>query len=93
MNYVEIIECRSSMCDYEILSRKLSAFLHDLNEEYEDCCINLYRHLAVETDWSFHVHYHAKVPLASPSPAGVRIASTLKEFGLVHHSVWSEEVF
>lgn len=28
---------------------------------------------------------------ASPSPVGLRIASALKEFGLVHYSVWWEE--
>ena len=40
---------------------------------------------------SFHVHYHSKGLTTSLSTVGLKIASALKEFGLVHHSVWSEE--
>jgi len=91
MDYLEIIELRSSNKDYEILSRKLTGFTDDLNKEHENYRVQLYRHLTVKTDWSFHVHYHSRNHTASPSPVGLRIASALKEFGLVHHSVWWEE--
>ena len=90
MECLEIIELRSSHKDYKILSKKLTAFVDDLNKEYENYKVQLYRHLTVETDWSFHIHYHSKGPTSSPSPIGLRIASALQEFGLVHHSVWSE---
>lgn len=91
MNYLEIIELRSSSKNYKILSEKLTNFTIDLNKEYENYSIRLYRHLKVETDWSIHVQYHSKGLTTSPSPVGLRIASALKEFGLVHYSVWSEE--
>ena len=91
MKRLEIIELRTSDMDSKNLVNTLSRFLDDLNKEYENYSIRLYRHLTVKTDWSFHVHHHSKNHTPSPSPVGLRIASALKEFGLVHHSVWWEE--
>jgi hypothetical protein len=91
MKCLEIIELRTSDMDSKKLDKTLVQFIDDLNKEYENYSIRLYRHLTVETDWSFHVHYHSKGLTTSPSTVGLKIASALKEFGLVHHSVWSEE--
>lgn len=91
MKCLEIIELRTSDKDSKNLGKILTRFMDDLNKEYENYSIRLYRHLTVETDWSFHVHYHSRNHTTSPSPVGLGIASALKEFGLVHHSVWSEE--
>jgi hypothetical protein len=91
MNYLEIIELRSSNKDDEILSQKLTGFIDDLNKEYENYRVKLYRHLTVGTDWSFHLHIQNEINFTSPSQLGLRIASALQEFGLVHHSVWLEE--
>jgi hypothetical protein len=91
MNNLEIIELRSNNKDYEILSKKLTRFIDDLNKEYENYRVKLYRHLTVVTDWSFHIHIQTEINFTSPSQVGLRISSALQEFGLVHHSVWSEE--
>ena len=91
MKCLEIIELRTSDMDSKDLEKILVRFMDDLNKEYENYRVQLYRHLTVKTDWSFHVHYHSKGLTTSPSPVGLRIASALQEFGLVHHSVWSEE--
>jgi hypothetical protein len=91
MEYLEIIELRSSNKDYETLSQTLTRFIDDLNKEYENYRVKLYRHLTVKTDWSFHIHVQTEINTTSPSPLGLRIAAALQEFGLVHHSVWSEE--
>jgi len=90
MECLEIIELRSSHKDYKILCEKLTGFLDDLNGEYENYTVKLYRHLTVETDWSFHIQIQTEINFKSPSQLGLRIASALQEFGLVHHSVWSE---
>ena len=91
MNYLEIIELRSSNEDHDILNEKLTRFIDDLNKEDDNYRVKLYRHLTVETDWSFHIHYQTEINTTSPNQLGLRIASALQEFGLVHHSVWSEE--
>lgn len=91
MKYLEIIELRTSDMDSKNLGKILVRFMDDLNKEYENCRVQLYRHLTVKTDWSFHVRIQTGINTTFPSQLGLRIASTLKEFGLVHHSIWSEE--
>lgn len=91
MNYLEIIELRSSNKNDQILGERLTRFIDDLNKESENYSLKLYRHLTVETDWSFHVHFQSEINTTSKSQLGLWIASALEEFGLVHHSVWSEE--
>ncbi len=91
MKCLEIIELRTSEMDSKDLEKILVRFMEDLNKEYEDYRVQLYRHLTVKTDWSFHVQIQTGINTTFPSKLGLRIASALKEFGLVHHSVWSEE--
>jgi hypothetical protein len=91
MKYLEIIELRTSDMDSKNLGKILIRFMDDLNKEYENYKVQLYRHLTVKTDWSFYVRIQSGIKTTLPSQLGLRIASALKEFGLVHHSVWSEE--
>ena len=91
MNYLEIIELRSSNKNDQILSERLTRFIDDLNRESENYSLKLYRHATVGTDWSVHLHYQLEINTTSPSKLGLKIAPVLKEFGLVHHSIWSEE--
>ncbi len=91
MNYLEIIELRSSAENDQLICEKLTNFVEELNVESEDCMVKLFRHLTVKTDWSFHLLVQSESKLESPSPIGLRIISALQEFGLVHHSVWSEK--
>jgi hypothetical protein len=93
MNYLEIIELRSSNEDHEILSEKLTGFVNDLNKEYGNFTVKLYRHLTVETDWSVHIHIQTEINFTSLNQMGQRVASALQEFGLVYHSVWLEEIW
>jgi hypothetical protein len=50
-----------------------------------------FRHAALETDWSLHLYWESEHPEPHGSPIGLRLAQMLKEFGLVHHSVWVKE--
>ena len=50
-----------------------------------------YRHAALETDLSVHLHWDSEIPEPSGSALGLRLAQALKEFGLVDHSIWVEE--
>jgi hypothetical protein len=50
-----------------------------------------YRHAALETDLSVHLHWKSERPEENGSALGLRLAQALKEFGLVDHSVWMEE--
>ena len=49
-----------------------------------------YRHAALETDLSVHLHWESERPEQNGSTLGVRLAQALKEFGLIDHSIWIE---
>lgn len=91
-NYLEIIELRSNNIDLKILNSKLIEFKDELNTKKENYNVKLYRHLMIETDWVFHLHYQSEIVNTSQSELGLSIASILQEFGLVHHSVWAEDM-
>ncbi len=50
-----------------------------------------YRHAALDTDLSLHLHWESDRPEPSGSALGHQLEQALKEFGLTDHSVWIEE--
>lgn len=50
--------------------------------------INIYYKYSIESDYMIQIH-HAQLPGENGSPLGIRIASVLKEFGLVNHTMWA----
>jgi hypothetical protein len=50
-----------------------------------------YRHAALETDLSVHLHWESVRPEQGGSALGLRLAQALREFGLIDHSIWIEE--
>ena len=49
-----------------------------------------YRHAALETDLSIHLHWESERPAHDGSALGLRLAQTFKEYGMADHSVWVE---
>jgi len=53
--------------------------------------VKLYRNAAVTTDLCLSLHWERKSLPVQGSSLGLCVAENLKEFGLVHHSVWVQE--
>ena len=53
--------------------------------------IKTYRHAALETDLSLHLHWESERLEQNGSALGIRLAQALKEFGLIDYSIWVEE--
>jgi len=53
--------------------------------------LKTFRHGALETDLSVHLHWDSEMPEPNGSALGLCLAQALKEFGLIDHSVWVEE--
>ena len=51
----------------------------------------IYRHARLETDLAVHLHHDSPNESDRASNLGVRIASALREHGIVEHSMWAEE--
>jgi len=90
MKWIEIIKLRSAGRDPESLKAYLSAMAKSDQRGLTE--IRIYRHAAWETDWSLHLHWESEEPEKDGSALGLRLSQTLKEFGLIDHSTWIEEV-
>jgi hypothetical protein len=55
--------------------------------------VRLYHHAELETDLSLIIHWDSKSAGQLKSPLGILLAQAFREFGLVSHSAWMEQVF
>ena len=90
MKWLEIIELRSVGSNRELLKRQLKALIDEAHKKAEQQAIKVYNHVAIDTDFSIHLLYDSVKADINGSPLGLQLVSTLKEFGLVNHSVWVE---
>ena len=90
MKWLEMIELRSVECHRELLESQLQQLIHDVNKETDPQAIRAYHRVTIDTDVSIHLVHESTHAERNGSPLGVRLASSLQEFGLVNHSVWIE---
>ena len=86
MKWLEIIELRFGGSNREMLESHLKKLINEAKRQ----SIKVYCHVTVETDFSIHLKHDSKRADVSGSPLGLQLASALKEYGLVNHSVWIE---
>jgi len=90
MKCIEIINLRSAGDPRESIEQKIPRSTAEVDQSKDLVSIQLYRHASLDTDLSVHLLFEHPGPDAGPSALGQRLASALKEFGLVSHSVWIE---
>ena len=90
MNWLEVIHFRANEHKTERLEQIVQHLIDEAKQDAVRGKIIIYRHTLVDSDLSIHLHSNSKTALRNGSEIGLRIASALKEFGMVNHSVWSE---
>ncbi len=90
MKWLEIIELRSVESNRELLESQLQKLINEVDKETKKQAIKVYSHTTVETDFRIHLLHDSKEADISGSPLGLHLASALKKFGLVNHSIWIE---
>jgi hypothetical protein len=90
MKWLEIIKLRSAGNNSGLLKELLLSI--DKLSQSELVEMKPYHHAALETDLSVHLLWKSGKPEQNGSALGLRLAQALKEFGLIDHSVWIEEV-
>ncbi len=86
MSWLEIIHLRSSGEPLEPLSRRIQESIRTGGSDR----VTLYRRAGLETDVAVHIHYPEPPEKEGPSGLGLRLASALRAFGLVEHTLWEE---
>ena len=90
MKWLEIIELRSVNRNRELLKSQLPNLINEVDKEAKKQAIKVYSRVIVDTDFRIHLFHNSNKIDNSGSPLGLRLASALKEFGLVNHSIWIE---
>lgn len=91
MKWLEIIELRSTDRNRGVLESQLQKLTNEVNNERERRAIKVYSRIAIESDFSIHLFHESKEADINGSSLGLHLVSTLKELGLINHSVWTEE--
>jgi len=89
MKWIEIIKLRNAGKVPESLKRFLSGLLKNAPPELIEA--RLYRHASWETNWTLQLYWDSTQFEENGTALGLRLARTLRDFGLVDHSVWIEE--
>ena len=91
MKWIEIINLRSAGTPREVIEQKVPRSVSEQDRSKSPVAIRVHRHATLDTDLSVHLLFESLGPEARPSAPGQRLASALKEFGLVSHSMWVEK--
>lgn len=92
MKSVEIIALRASGTDRAKLNSMLARVVEEIGEAAGKDGFSAYRRLMVDTDFSIHLVHDSAQGQDGRSPLGLHLASMLKEYGLVSHSIWVDAV-
>lgn len=90
MSCLEIIELRTAESNRVLLDTQMQKLIDDVAREMSRESIKTYCRVMLDTDFSIHLFHDSMDESRTGSKLGLYLASTLKEFGLVNHSVWVE---
>lgn len=90
MKWIELISLRSIHKDREWLECGLNELIDKVKRENGDLTITLYKRVLVDSDIGVHISHNSGKIENGGSRLGLHLAAVLKEYGMVHHSIWIE---
>jgi hypothetical protein len=90
MKWLEVIELRTVNSNRELLESHLLTLFDAIEKATQQQAIKSYRRVMIDNDFSIHLFHESTKVENKGSLLGMRLASALKEFGLVNHSIWLE---
>ena len=88
MSRLEIIHLRSSSEPIQSLTDRIKKSIRDGDEDAST--LTLYRCHGLDTDLAVHIISADVAVKTGPSALALRLASELRTYGLVEHTVWEE---
>jgi hypothetical protein len=90
MKWLEIIELRSVGARIELKESKLNYLIKELSESMKQVSVKIFNHATLESDLSIHLYHNSNHVEKSGSNLGLHLASELKNYAMVNHSIWTE---
>jgi hypothetical protein len=88
MKWLEIIKVRSAGESHFLLEELLYSIEKLSQKGFLE--IKIYSHIVLESDLSIHLCWESEQPEPNGSTLSLHLIKTLREFGLVDHSIWTE---
>jgi hypothetical protein len=90
INWIEIIELRSVGTRNELEESKLKYIINELSKSIKQVSVKIFNHATLESDYSIHLYHNSNHIEKSGSSLGLHLASELKNYAMVNHSIWAE---
>lgn len=90
MNWLEIIEIRSACGCQKLIESKLKNLIEESIQNTEHLNLRVYKLATLDTGFCIQLLYYSGQKENEGSIIGINLASAMKEFGLVSHTVWLE---
>ena len=90
MKFLEIIELRASGNRRDLLASQLQGIISILEKKSSRQEIKIYTRVLVDSDYSIMLYHDTMKSGTEGSRLGLHLASALKAYGLVNHSIWNE---
>ncbi len=90
MKWIEVIQLRTINSNQEALEERLKELTAEINGKKSRRVIRMYNREQIHTDICIVLFQDTAKKEPGGSEPGLRLASALKEFGLVNHSTWIE---
>lgn len=90
MKFLEIIKFRTTRTDREYIKSQLLNHMVRHEESNSEISVKIYTRDLIDSDFLIQLQYDSDTSGNSGSQLGLCLASALKEFGIVSHSVWIE---
>jgi len=90
MKWLEIIEIRSAGNRRKLIDSQFRHLIKDAQKDTRDIALKIYKDGTIDTDFSIQLFHNTGEVKHQGSALGQRLASTLKEFGIVNHRVLIE---
>lgn len=91
MKLLEIITIRSAGNIPKSVISEILRQTGQIDNTERPAAIKIYHHAGVNSDVSIHLHWRCKSGNHGKSPLGMMLSHTLRDLGLLNHSIWIEE--
>jgi hypothetical protein len=92
MKWLEIIEIRAAGGQREVVESQLQNLINEFKKEANIKAIKIYCNVILESDLSIHIFHNSPISESGCSAVCNRLVSSLKDYGLVNHTVWFEKL-
>ena len=86
MTTLEIVRLRAVGKPIAILSTQIAETVESTSSN----TVTIYRRTGLDTDLAVHIRTHEAASTSERSAVGTRLASELRAYGIVEHTVWTE---